>query len=189
MRTRIRYISREQWGARPPKAIARLTEPVARLWLHHTASHFPREPKWSEKLFLRKACEYVRGTQNFHMDVRGWDDIGYTHIVIKPFLGKLWVFEGRGWGVVGAHTQGDNSNSYGISVAGNFEIEKAGRKLVLGLRELFDRYVDNGHVQGPRHSIPTGDHSAAPGASTACAGSHLRTKLGQLRKPVKEGRK
>lgn len=30
------------------------------------------------------------------------------------------VFEGRGWGVVGAHTKGSNQDSLGIAFMGNF---------------------------------------------------------------------
>jgi len=46
----------------------------------------------------------------------GWDDIGYSFLIGED--GR--VYEGRGWGVVGAHTLNYNSVSYGFCVIGNF---------------------------------------------------------------------
>lgn len=53
--------------------------------------------------------------QNYHMDSNGWWDIGYNFLI----GGDGNVYEGRGWGVVGAHA-GDssvNSDSIGMIVA------------------------------------------------------------------------
>lgn len=35
------------------------------------------------------------------------------------------VYEGRGWGVVGAHTKGNNHDSLGIAFMGNFNSKHA----------------------------------------------------------------
>ena len=41
---------------------------------------------------------------------QGWSDIGYSFLI----GGDGRVYEGRGWGRVGAHTYGYNSRAYGI---------------------------------------------------------------------------
>ena len=46
----------------------------------------------------------------------GFSDIGYSWLIGEDGA----AYEGRGWGVVGAHTRGYNSNSYAFSVMGNF---------------------------------------------------------------------
>ncbi len=54
-------------------------------------------------------ASYVRGIQNFHIDDRGWADIGYHFLVGEN--GK--VYEGRGWDRQGAHSPGFNNDGYG----------------------------------------------------------------------------
>lgn len=183
--TRIRIVPRHEWGARPHRGTpVKIKLPARDFWVHHTTAHFPRNPKWTEKLFLSKAKSYVRETQNFHMDVRDYDDVGYSFIGVKPFLRKMWIFVGRGWGVQGAHTLNHNSTSHALSIAGNFEIEKAGRRLVEGIREFIDDGVENGYIQGPRRHQPTGGHRDAPGSTpTACPGRNLEAKLPQMHEP------
>ena len=51
----------------------------------------------------------VRSIQNFHIDDRGWADIGYHFLVGEN--GK--VYEGRGWDRQGAHSPGFNNDAYG----------------------------------------------------------------------------
>jgi N-acetylmuramoyl-L-alanine amidase len=50
------------------------------------------------------------------MDSNGWNDIGYSFLIGDD--GR--IYEGRGFNVVGAHTQGYNSVGYGVSFMGNF---------------------------------------------------------------------
>lgn len=40
--------------------------------------------------------------QTFHMESKGWDDIGYNFMI----GGDGAVYEGRGWDSQGAHTKG-----------------------------------------------------------------------------------
>lgn len=50
------------------------------------------------------------------MDHNGWDDIGYNFLVGDD--GN--IYEGRGWGIKGAHSPKYNANSLGICFIGNF---------------------------------------------------------------------
>jgi hypothetical protein len=53
------------------------------------------------------------------MDNRGWQDIGYNFLI----GGDGNVYEGRGWGIWGAHVPRYNSKSIGICVIGDFQSE------------------------------------------------------------------
>src|SRR5699024_9834099 len=60
----------------------------------------------------------LRGIHTFHVEGRGWDDVGYNMFADK--YGRLW--EGRAGSlskaVVGAHAVGYNTGTFGISVLG-----------------------------------------------------------------------
>ncbi|XP_035661751.1 peptidoglycan-recognition protein SC1a-like [Branchiostoma floridae] len=114
--SQITIISRAEWGARPPRSRASMTLPVPYVIIHHSY-----EP---DVCFNRSQCEkYVQGIQNFHMDTRGWDDIGYNFLV----GGNGDVFEGRGWDTRGAHnfhmdTRGWDDIGYNFLVGGNGDV-------------------------------------------------------------------
>ena len=50
----------------------------------------------------------------FRVSFAGWDDIGYNFLVGEDG----YIYEGRGWGKVGAHTRHHNANSIGESMRG-----------------------------------------------------------------------
>jgi len=62
----------------------------------------------------------LRSIYAYHVQGRGWCDIGYNFLIDK--FGR--VFEGRYGGthnaVIGAHTGGFNTNSFGVSVIGTY---------------------------------------------------------------------
>lgn len=62
-------------------------------------------------------ADVVRNIQKYHQDVKGWHDIGYNFLV--AYTGD--VYEGRGWGIIGAQALNYNDKSMGICFIGNFE--------------------------------------------------------------------
>lgn len=90
-------VARAQWGARAPKARHTMSLPSPRLWVHHTATE-------------QHGAAGVRAIQAFHMDANGWLDIAYSWLVDDDGT----IYEGRGTGVVGGHTAGDNSSSHAV---------------------------------------------------------------------------
>ncbi|XP_030331349.1 N-acetylmuramoyl-L-alanine amidase-like [Strigops habroptila] len=104
-------VPRCMWGARPyrgtPKA---LTLPLESVFIHHT--FIPSAPCHS----FRSCSRAMRSMQRFHQDARGWDDIGYSFVVGSDG----YLYQGRGWHWVGAHTKGYNSKGYGVGYVGDF---------------------------------------------------------------------
>ncbi|GFO44102.1 hypothetical protein PoB_007060700 [Plakobranchus ocellatus] len=96
-------VSRSEWNARAPKSVSYLShQPLQYAFIHHSA--------YPEECLTKDSCAAaVRSFQDFHMDTRGWDDIGYSFLI----GGEGTVFEGRGWDRVGAHTKGHNSVGLG----------------------------------------------------------------------------
>lgn len=156
----VTIVSRQDWGARNPRRRHTIRTPTPRLWLHHTAGSEPDGPAG------------LRRIQNFHMNTRGWSDIAYSFVVDR----RATIFEGRGAGVAGGHTAGDNTTSHAICVIGNYDNERPTSKQLAAIAEL----IHHGREAGWWHDL-TGGHRDAPGASTACPGRHLYEAIPQIR--------
>ncbi|XP_032066717.1 N-acetylmuramoyl-L-alanine amidase [Thamnophis elegans] len=149
-------IPRCMWGARPYKGTpTQLKLPLGFVYIHHTST--PSEPC---RNFSSCAAD-MRSMQRFHQDYRDWDDIGYSFV----FGSDGYLYQGRGWHWVGAHTRGYNSKGYGISFIGNYmktlpdshELELMKNNFiqcaVKGAR-LQANYTIHGHRQMVRTSCP-----------------------------------
>ena len=64
----------------------------------------------------------------------GWNDIAYSFLIGED--GR--AYEGRGWGVSGAHTSGYNSVSHGISMIGTFTSRNPNNAALDALQDLID---------------------------------------------------
>ena len=129
----ISIVQRREWGAQPPKGPYRPHIPRI-LVIHH--SYQPTEEDY-ERLGGETT---VREIQRYHMEDRGWIDIGY-HFLIGPD-GR--VFEGRPPHAVGAHVRRRNTLKLGICVIGDFQTHAPTREarrslvgLISWLRYLF----------------------------------------------------
>jgi N-acetylmuramoyl-L-alanine amidase len=106
--------SRQTWGANEHlrHGDPRYTDDIRVAFVHHTAGGNHYSPSDVPKI--------IRGVYAFHTRVRGWSDVGYNFLVDR--FGRIW--EGRAGGieraVLGAHTGGFNSHSFGVAVLGNF---------------------------------------------------------------------
>ncbi|XP_010185804.1 PREDICTED: N-acetylmuramoyl-L-alanine amidase-like, partial [Mesitornis unicolor] len=106
-------VPRCMWGARPYRGTPKLLSlPLDTVFIHHT--FIPSIPCQNFT-----ACTHdMRSMQRFHQDTRGWDDIGYSFVVGSDG----YLYQGRGWHWVGAHTKGYNSKGYGVGYVGDFSI-------------------------------------------------------------------
>jgi hypothetical protein len=85
---------------------------VKAVFVHHTDG--------SNDYSCADSASIVRGIYAYHVQVNGWNDIGYNFLVDKCGT----IFEGRKGGVglpvLGAHTYGWNRESAGIAVLGDY---------------------------------------------------------------------
>lgn len=146
---RREIISRKAWGAKPPRSV----NPVKwydgmTAWIHHSESPAP-----SPSADRKTEYSVMRSIQSFHMGPsRGWSDIGY-HYVIMP-SGR--VYEGRGYGVYGAHCPGHNGEP-GICFIGSYDSSVPTNEALQSLHWLVDELrckKMKGHRDGFSTSCP-----------------------------------
>ncbi len=109
-------ITRAQWGA--DESIAK---PVLRnsnikvMFVHHTATT-------NSYSGTAAAAAQVRAIYAYHVKSNGWYDIGYNFLVDNAGT----IYEGRKGSidemVMGAHTEGFNTDTMGVSALGNYDI-------------------------------------------------------------------
>ncbi|MBM4280369.1 MAG: hypothetical protein FJ137_06275 [Deltaproteobacteria bacterium] len=156
-------VTRSQWGARARECGPRHSP--RRLTIHHTDT--PNDDTLSMPARIRQI-------QSFHINSRGWCDIGY-HFLIGQ---NGQVYQGRRENVLGAHAAGANTDNVGISFVGTFS-DRAPSTAMLNaaaraMRSLANTYgitLDRTRVQGHRQVGTT---------STSCPGDALYNRLGDL---------
>ncbi len=89
-----------------PKSTSPSFTNVTHLIIHHSAGT-NTATDWSA---------VVRSIWDFHVNVNGWDDIGYNWLVDPNGV----LYEGRGDGVLGAHFCGKNGGTMGVCMMGDF---------------------------------------------------------------------
>lgn len=155
----IEFVTRKEWGAKPPTAITPLDTSAVRYFVvHYTAMDA------DEQADHRNCAARVRGIQRFHMDTREWSDIAYNWLVCKH--GN--IFRGRGLRRRSAAT-GD-ANGYTVAACflgddtiGRDDVTDAGRQ---ALRELY-LFVER---NTPRHVVGRGHRDFM---DTRCPGAEL----------------
>lgn len=109
-----RIVSRVEWQADESlNRVPPTSAPKARLgFVHHTVG--------ANGYSAEEVPAILRGIHSYHVEVRGWDDIGYNLLVDR--FGT--VYEGRAGGleaaVIGAHAGGFNTESFGVSLMGDY---------------------------------------------------------------------
>lgn len=153
-------VTRAQWGARTTYCSS--THTPNRITIHHTVS-----PNDGGDMAAR-----VRQIQAYHIDTRGWCDIGYHFLVGQD--GK--VYEGRKEQLIGAHVGGHNTNNAGVSFIGTFTqvppaetMFDAGGRIVKALSDTYGIPLDRNRVKGHREY-----------KATACPGDQLYSRLQYL---------
>lgn len=144
----MRIISRRAWGARPAREERETTWGTRTgFTVHHSSG--PKDPS-------------VQVIQDFHMDDRGWWDIGYNWLVRDDGT----IYEGRGWTGVGAHAGGHNTANIGVCVIGNYSSAEPSAAAKAALAYL---YAEANRIKGSRLDVNT--HRQLN--STKCPGNKL----------------
>ncbi|MGL5829222.1 MAG: peptidoglycan recognition protein family protein, partial [Angustibacter sp.] len=129
----------------------------------------------------------IRGIYSYHVNGRGWRDIGYNYLADK--YGRIW--EGRYGGidrpVIGAHTLGFNDHAFAMSALGNYDVTGPSSALLDAYSRLFAWKlalhgvppVGSVNISGTMLQRING-HSDA--GSTACPGKYLYAALPDIRR-------
>ncbi|XP_050677636.1 peptidoglycan-recognition protein LB-like [Leptidea sinapis] len=129
------FVPRSGWNADTPKQYLSLSTPVPFVVIHHSYS--------PPACFTRSQCEQAMTEMlRFHVDTRGWWDIGYNFAV----GGDGSVYEGRGWEVVGAHSLHFNNYSIGICLIGDWTDTLPPAKQLQSAKSLISAGVDKGYI-------------------------------------------
>jgi hypothetical protein len=146
------------------------------------------------------AYALVRGIYQFHVQGNHWCDIGYNVLVDR--FGR--VFEGRYGGitrpVIGAHAEGFNNGSTGVSMIGDFQGTQPTAAAVGAVRDLLAWKMSfHGADPGANVTVTSGGSSKYPAgqvvtlptiighrdvSDTACPGERAYPLLPQLRADV-----
>jgi hypothetical protein len=160
--------------------------------VHHTAG--------SNSYTKAQSASIVRAIELYHVQGNGWNDIGYNFLVDK--YGQ--IFEGRYGGitrpVVGAHAQGFNSGSVGISLIGDYSATSISPAARGALVSLIAWRLDLAHIDplskvvrvssgNPRYPAGTAITLNTISAHrdvypTSCPGAGLYAQLPSLRAEV-----
>ena len=152
------YVTREGWDARDPVSPpARIATPAPLLVLHHAAAG-------------GFGASAVRGHQNYHIDVRGWNDIAYTALV-----DDVNVYEGRGWGIRTAATGPVNDRSQAVCALGNWSTKTPPDGMLDQLALAAVLGWQAGAVDAPEYDGGHRDYQPRD-----CPGDKLYAKLGEI---------
>jgi uncharacterized protein with LGFP repeats len=108
-----RVISRAEWGARAQVCTPDVAQQLVGAAVHHTAGS-------NNYATIEQAMQQIRNDQRYHIEGRGWCDLGYNFVVDK------WgnIYEGRANSltqpVVGVHAGGFNTGTVGVSMLGTY---------------------------------------------------------------------
>ncbi|XP_062275521.1 peptidoglycan recognition protein 5 [Scomber scombrus] len=164
MDQKVTIVSRLEWSAASPRNREALSGPAQRVIIHHTAlANYTNQ---------RQCMDHLLSIQRLHMKDRGFDDIGYNFLVGADGT----VYEGRGWGVVGAHTKGYNHDSLGIAFMGNFNNDAPSKEAISSVKQLLQSGVFQGFLQSKFDLFGHKDLG-----NTECPGKKLYIALSQLR--------
>jgi len=104
----IEEISLDQLAERLKRV--RVTRSIKEIVLHHT---------WSPTAAQYKGRATWEAIRQYHIQKRGWSDIGY-HYGVGPD-GSYWLL--RPVEKAGAHVQNRNAHTIGVALVGNFDLE------------------------------------------------------------------
>lgn len=189
-------LSRAQWGADERKVRYSPTymPTIKGAVLHHTAGR--------NSYSSSQVPSILRGDYAYHLS-RGWSDIGYNALVDR--FGRIW--EGRAGGldlpIMGAHAGGFNTDTFGVSMIGNYDVARPSAASVTALAKVVAWKLDLSHrdplgstrltsAGGGTARYPAGRTVVLPvimghrnTGYTACPGRYLYPYLSSIRTRVR----
>jgi len=170
-------VSREGWRARRTRCSS-TDRSRYRMAIHETVT-----PSGGD------VAATVRSIQSYHMDSRGWCDVGYHFLIGADGT----IYEGRPLPLRGAHVGGHNTGNVGISLVGCFHPSGCSgmgpleptEAMIASTARLVGLLADTLGVTVTSSSVI--GHREHRGASTACPGDYLARRLGEIRTRALDG--
>lgn len=176
------YVSRTSWGAPPGQDYS--TNPnlnpsystVSHLVVHHSAGS-NTSTDWPAT---------VLSIWNFHVNSRGWDDIGYNWLIDPNGM----IYEGRGGGnnVVGAHFCSKNTGTMGVCMLGTYENTAPTQAALNSLHQILAWKMCDANLDGMDTTLLGNTGLNLPvisghmdGCATLCPGAMLYQNLPVVR--------
>lgn len=161
-------ISRKTWGARRTN-VSRDSRRKREVFIHHEAGPVRKPQSESQERRV------MREIQAFHINSRGWADIGYSYVLFPS--GRL--YEGRGFSALPAAQANHNSGTIAICCAGHYD------KQSLTPRQ-YARLVKACNNLAAKGLRTVGGHYQVFG--TACPGRRIKSQLDKLARDTRLSR-
>ncbi|GAA4473534.1 hypothetical protein GCM10023190_05730 [Enteractinococcus fodinae] len=187
-------VTRAQWGANESvTSTSSQSSDLKAMYVHHTAG--------TNNYTRAQAYGQVRAIFSYHAESLRWGDIGYNFLIDRYGT----IYEGRRGSLdslpLGAQAGGFNTNTFGISTIGNFDVAQPPAGMVESLKKVLAwkglQYGINAtgtttltsaggtskHSRGTRVTVNTilGHRDTH---ATACPGRYLYSQLQAIRKDV-----
>lgn len=183
------FVPRKEWGSSPSveefirnRSRNRAVDVVS-VQVHHTAA-IDVDDNTPNRWDYDEAVAYMRKLQVSRPDL---GPLPYNdNIAVSEDLQTVWLFEGRGPLVRGAHTAGHNTTGYGIGILGNFDKNdpEAAKVLLWAIeRRVYDLRTKHGLVNLGSKKSPKGWNAWGHRDSSAksCPGNHFYPLLADFR--------
>lgn len=132
---------RAEWGARPYRGTPDEAPKLSMAVVHHSAGATDQP-----------TATILRSIQAYHMDGRGWSDIGYNFAVDPS--GAVW--EARQGGIdraiIGAHATGFNARSTGVVILGDYDARAPTAASLIAVQQIISWKF------ALHHAVPSGKH-------------------------------
>lgn len=122
--TQLIYVPRSEWGSSTTTESFirnRVRDPIlgkTSIQVHHTGA-IDTDDSTPNRWDYDEAAAYMRRLQTSRPDL---GPLPYSeNYAVNEDLSVVWVFEGRGWNVRGAHTAGHNVTGVGLGAFGNWD--------------------------------------------------------------------
>ncbi|MFE9924256.1 peptidoglycan-binding protein [Streptomyces sp. NPDC005774] len=162
----VSIVSRSAWGARPWNGTPASVSLSSRTeFFIHWYGGIPAHSS---------GTALPRDVERLHINGNGWAGVGYNFIIGQDGT----IYEGRGWGLQGAHCPGFNISGFGVLIAVGKGGEKASDKALAAARALYDEacrrtgrtLAKKGHSDGLATECPGPDLLAWVRAGMPAAG-------------------
>ena len=136
-------VPRSEWGgdqclngAQPDRSYV---DRVHLIFVHHTSVSAAANAYTADE-----AKDRIYAICAYHVNVRGWNDIGYNYVIDR--FGTIYEGRGGGLDVQGAHTKGFNSYSAGVAFLGYYQDVPPSPEAQQAFESLATWILDVNHV-------------------------------------------